>query len=78
MDYPYIRAWGRMIRSPESHIAETVERAREQGAPPTACYEKYALDGSGPTGQWVTFCELKNEVTRGQVQCELDRIGVSV
>jgi len=46
-DYPYIRAWGRMIGAEGQFIDRLVAKARDEGAPPHAVYRN--LDG-----QWQT------------------------
>ena len=46
-DYPYIRAWGRMLGSDSYYIDRQVAQARTDGAPPNAVYRN-------ANGQWQT------------------------
>ena len=61
MDYPYIRAWGRMLHSFEYYITQQVEEARRDRAPQDAIYRNH------DTGSWVTFAAVTNEGTRQHI-----------
>lgn len=38
LDYPYIKAWGRLLHSAPYYIEDQIRRARETHAPRTAIY----------------------------------------
>jgi hypothetical protein len=44
------------MRSYEYYVEAQVARAKADGAPPTALYER--------DGKWVTFSDLKSETTK--------------
>jgi len=56
--YHYIRAWGEHMGSYPYYINDQIAKARTQGAPENAIYEKYAADGSGRTGVWAVASEV--------------------
>jgi hypothetical protein len=58
-DFPYIRAWGRMMGSNQSYIDAEVEKAREENAPPTAIYKN-----SGNRVGWSTYEDITREDTK--------------
>jgi hypothetical protein len=62
-DYPYIRAWGRMIGSYNSYIQLQVEQARQDGAPDDAIHKK-------DDGSWSTTDEITSSTTRRQLGLE--------
>jgi len=59
-DYPYIRAWGRMMRSHTKYIEQQIEQARADDAPPNAAYQDRS-------GLWRTT----DDITRLSVRDEL-------
>lgn len=60
-DYRYIRAWGHVMGgSSDSYVTAQVKKARAANAPPTAIYEKWAPDGTGPTGEWAIYENITN------------------
>ena len=61
-DYPYIRAWGRMMGSNWSYVEDQMARARVDRAPADAIYKR-------DTG-WVRF----SEVTEGSVKDTMERL----
>lgn len=63
-DYPYIRAWGRLMGSYGPHVEQQVARARAAGLPRTVLHEKYS---QGPTGIWVTIEQITDADTRNQL-----------
>jgi hypothetical protein len=63
MDYLYIRAWGRMMGSNYSYIADQVSEARKEKAPEDALYK------SSETGRWQTMSSFGGTAdTRDQVE----------
>jgi hypothetical protein len=58
-DYPYIRAWGRMMGSMPYYIEDRVAEARKDRAPQDATYKK--------DGTWLTVDGITNEETRSQL-----------
>lgn len=65
-DYPYIRRWGRLLRSFEYYITLQVERARREHAPANAVYRD--MDG-----HWVTTDQIENAYARGYLGLPLLR-----
>jgi hypothetical protein len=57
MDYPYIRAWGRMIGSKDYYITMQIEQARQDAAPNDATYKS-------SDGHWHTIADVTREDTR--------------
>lgn len=55
-NYPYIQAWGKHMGSFDYYIEAQIEEAREDNAPPTACYK------SG--GVWTTVEGILSEPVR--------------
>jgi hypothetical protein len=62
-DYPYIRAWGQLIGSPESRIRDQVELARRDGAPADAVHRN-------EDGTWTTTGDVTAPHTRWQLGLE--------
>lgn len=62
-DYPYIRAWGKMMRSRGYYIAGQVDKARRERAPETATYyDDYKR-------RWNTFDQIPgNSETRRTIE----------
>jgi hypothetical protein len=60
-DYPYIRAWGRMLHSHEYYIKNQIEQARADNAKLDSIYKNNA-------GSWQTIRDVKNEQTRRIVE----------
>ena len=56
-DYPFIRAWGRIMGSHRDYIDHQVELAREDQAPPDAIYRR-------DDGTWATTDEILRSDTR--------------
>jgi hypothetical protein len=56
-DYPYIRAWGRLIGSAPQYTDNRVTQARDENAPNNAVFR--SLDG-----QWLTTDEILLPETR--------------
>ena len=56
-DYPYIRAWGRLIGAATEYIDHRVGQARQENAPTDAVYRN--LDG-----QWLTTDDVLLPETR--------------
>lgn len=57
--YPYIRAWGRMMQSYAYYIEGEVERAMADNAPANAIYQR--------DGKWYTLDDIKSDDTRQEV-----------
>lgn len=55
-DYPYIRAWGRMMGSSHYYIQQEVEKARQMQAPQDAIYER--------DGVWAVVDDIRSDETR--------------
>lgn len=55
LDYPYIRAWGRMMGSHSYYVDDQVEKARRNKAPQNAVY--YNINS------WQTFDKVTNPHT---------------
>jgi len=51
MNYPYIRAWGAMLRSLPRYIEQQVERATHEAAPERAIYRQ-------DDGTWATVDQV--------------------
>jgi hypothetical protein len=62
-DYPYIRAWGRVIGWPESRIRDQVELAQSEDAPAEAVYRN-------EDGTWTTTDDITAPHTRWQLGLE--------
>jgi len=62
MDYVYLRAWCKLMRSAPEYTTEQVARARATNAPATAIHEVFDTDG--PTGVWKTYEEILNPSTK--------------
>ena len=71
-DYPYIRAWSRMMGSMPYYITGQIARAKATNAPPTAIYEKHE-SGTGGTGEWEVFEDIQSELTKAHVQDIVDK-----
>ena len=56
-DYPYIRAWGRLVGTATQYIHDRVVQARDERAPANAVYRN--LDG-----QWLTTDDVLLPETR--------------
>jgi|SRR5215471_2548257 len=59
-NYPYIRAWSRLMGSHAFYVSAQVERAQREGAPQDAIYR--ATDG------WRTIRDVKDPVTLANVE----------
>lgn len=62
-DYPFIRAWGRIMGSHQHYIDNQVELARQEHAPPNATYRR-------EDGTWATIDEIVRTDTRRQLGLE--------
>lgn len=60
-DYPYIRAWDRMMNSHGGWTEDQLTRARAEKAPPTATWRD--LDGT-----WHTFDQITREETKALLE----------
>jgi hypothetical protein len=70
MDYLYIRAWGRMMGSNLSYIADQVSEARKEKAPEDALYK------SSETGRWETMSNFAGTAdTRRQIEATVASMG---
>ena len=70
-DYPYLRAWSRMMGLKPDFIETQVERARASRAPQTAVYERTYQEGTAFGGPaWVDF----SEITRADTRATIERI----
>lgn len=63
-DYPYIRAWARLIGWDAD---ADVEAARRDNAPEDAIYQR-------KNGEWVTFSYISSDEVRDKVQAFVDHI----
>lgn len=72
--YPYIRAWSHMMGSMPYYITDQIARARATNAPANAIYEKHLPGGEGPSGEWETFDDIRDESTRARIQADVDKI----
>ena len=61
MNYPYIRAWGRMLHSHAYYIKNQVEEARTDNAEFDAIYKN-------SIGRWQTIRDVKDEQVRRIVE----------
>ncbi len=57
VDYPFLRAWGRMMGSYPYFVDEQVERARKEQAPSDAIYRDMQ-------GRWARYSEIRSFMTR--------------
>lgn len=60
MDYPYIRAWGRLLHSFPYYVEGEIEDARRSKAPPDAIYSR-------SDGTWRTYRDITSDETRATV-----------
>jgi hypothetical protein len=56
-NYPYIRAWGKMLRSHANYIERQVGLASSVDAPKTSIFKKQ-------DGTWATFDDIKADTTK--------------
>ena len=61
MDYLYIRAWGKLLKSFPYFVDLQVEKARADKAPETAIYQRH-------DGTWATFEGIQREDTKREIQ----------
>ena len=61
-DYPYIRAWGKMMSSGQYYIIGEIEKARKDNAPQDATF------WSITRGEWATFSTITNENTKRLIE----------
>lgn len=66
-DYPYIRAWCRMMGSYDYYLQNQLHRARAEKAPFDAVFERTELGGT-KTGVWARFSEVENESTLDRIR----------
>lgn len=59
-DYPYVRAWCRMMASLPYYIEAQLQQARKDGAPATATYKS-------ANGKWRTFNDIQSDSTRDRI-----------
>jgi hypothetical protein len=64
-DYPYLRAWDRMMMSSSYWRRENLERARHENAPHDAIYKSHE-------GRWCTYQEIQNPSTKILIDKLLD------
>lgn len=62
LDYLYIRAWGRMLRSNSEYIAMEVEQARDDQAPETAVYRDFE------SGHWFRWEDITSTDTKTKIE----------
>ena len=67
-EYPYIRAWGKMLQSFDSYIEHEVARAKEDEAPQNAIY----LDSDKKT--WHTADEISDPDTKRRIESIVDHM----
>lgn len=60
MDYPYIRAWNRLMNATSDVIENEVAAARKENAPPTSVYKR-------KDGVWEIF----EGIVRGETKQQL-------
>lgn len=60
MDYPYIRAWNRLMKATSDVIENEVAAARKEKAPPTSVYKR-------KDGVWEIF----EGIVRGETKQQL-------
>jgi len=60
-DYPYLRAWCKMMGSLAYYTEMQVEEAHKEEAPFTAIYK-------GSDGTWHTFEEIKQPKTKSSIE----------
>ena len=58
-DYPYIRAWGRLLGSMEYYIDDQIALARKEGAPADATFRS--------DFGWHTVDELRDEYRKEEL-----------
>lgn len=79
-DYPFIRAWGRVMGSQRTYIEEQVAQAREDNAPEDAIYWRHEREPDGRTLRilrvWHTYREVTSLTTRSQMAGYLAELGV--
>lgn len=54
-DYPYIRAWGKLLKSPDFYVEHVVKQAQKEHAPKRAVYKR-------AVGTWRTLDECNKEL----------------
>lgn len=54
-DYPYIRAWGLLLKSPNFYVEHVVKQAQNDNAPKRAVYKR-------AIGTWRTLDECNKEL----------------
>lgn len=60
-DYPYIRAWDRLMHSNAGWTEVQLQRARQENAPPTAIYRTIE-------GVWSTFEQIESAHTKTLIE----------
>jgi hypothetical protein len=66
-DYPYIKAWGRLLGTYKQHVDAEIERAQMLDAPHDAMYQR-------ANGSWGTFRSIQNADTKELIQTFVDRM----
>lgn len=61
MDYPYIRAWNRLMNATSDVIENEVAAARKEKAPPTSVYKR--KDGVWEIFEGIVRGETKQQLT---------------
>jgi hypothetical protein len=70
IDFPYIRAWGRMMGSFGSYIELEVDHARQTNAPYDAIYER--------GGKWQTYNDITSYETRRTIWHFVKDLGIEL
>jgi len=73
-DYKHVAVWGRQMGSFAYYIKRQQELAFEAGAPINAIFERYANDGSGPTGEWATADTIQDDERRAHLEAEVAKL----
>lgn len=68
MDYPYIRAWCKMMKSTPDFTENEVETARKEKAPQTAVYKN--KDGTWEIFEGIVRGETKQQLAELVVKME--------
>jgi len=60
-DYPYVRAWGHYMGTPDLHVRDALHDARDSTAPADAVYRSFN------THEWITIGEIAPDGMRRQL-----------
>ena len=64
VEYPFIRAWGKMLGSFDYYVEDMVKKAKEDNAPITViyCNENKKTEASGNNRDWKTVDTCRSDI----------------